>query len=78
MEYITGLFVDGQRYLETLGNRGQADTLSATATVVMTVIAAAGMATWGSLADLALVEHADQFVVNEILAGDQPGQPVAN
>jgi len=44
----------------------------------MTVIAAAGMATWGSLADLALVEHADQFVVNEILAGDQPGQPVAN
>ena len=48
------------------------------ATVGLTVLAAAGMAMWGLLADLGLVEHGDQLVVNDILTGDQPGQPVAN
>jgi hypothetical protein len=46
--------------------------------VGLTVLAAAGMAMWGLLADLGLVEHGDQLVVNDILTGDQPGQHVAN
>jgi hypothetical protein len=42
------------------------------ATVGLTVLAAAGMAMWGLLADLGLVEHGDELVVKDILAGDHP------
>jgi hypothetical protein len=48
------------------------------ATLGLTVLAAAGMAMWGLLADLGLVEHGDQFVVKDLLTGDQTVRPVAN
>ena len=48
------------------------------ATVGLTVLAAAGMAMRGLLADLGLLEHGDQLVVKDILTGDQAVQPVAN
>jgi hypothetical protein len=48
------------------------------ATVGLTVLAAAGMARWGLLADLGLLEHGDQLVVKDILTGDQAVKPVAN
>jgi hypothetical protein len=41
------------------------------ATVGLTVLAAAGMAMWGLLADLGLVDHGDQLVVKDILTADQ-------
>jgi hypothetical protein len=41
------------------------------ATVGLTVLAAAGMAMWGLLADLGLVDHGDQLVVKDILTANQ-------
>jgi hypothetical protein len=40
------------------------------ATVGPTVLAAAGMAMWGLLPDLGLVEHGDELVAKDILAGE--------
>ena len=48
------------------------------ATVGLTVLAAAGMAMWGLLVDLGLVEHGDHLVVKDILSSDQAVQTVAN
>jgi hypothetical protein len=48
------------------------------ATVGLTVLVAAGMAMWGLLADLRLVEHGDELVVKDILTGDLTIRPVAN
>jgi hypothetical protein len=48
------------------------------ALVGLAVLAAAGMAMWGLLADLRLVEHGDELVVKDILACDLTIQPVAN
>jgi hypothetical protein len=42
------------------------------ATVGPTVLATAGMAMWGLLADLELVEHGDELMVKDILAGEHP------
>jgi hypothetical protein len=42
------------------------------ATVGPTVLAAAGVAMWGFLADLGLVEHGDELVVKDILTGEHP------
>jgi hypothetical protein len=39
--------------------------------VGLTVLAAAGMAMWGLLADLGLVDHGDQLVVKDILTANQ-------
>jgi hypothetical protein len=41
------------------------------ATVGLTVLASAGMAMWGLLADLGLLQHGDQLVVKDILTADQ-------
>jgi hypothetical protein len=48
------------------------------ATVGLTVLAAAGIAMWGLLADLGLVEQGDQLVLKDILTGDQAVRLVAN
>jgi hypothetical protein len=48
------------------------------ATVGLAVLAAAGMAMWGLLADLRLVEHGDELVVKDILTGNLTIRPVAN
>jgi hypothetical protein len=42
------------------------------AMVGLTVLAAAGMAMWDLLAGLGLVEHGDELVVKDILAGGHP------
>jgi hypothetical protein len=39
------------------------------ATVGLTILADAGRAMWGLLADLGLVRHGDELVVKDILAG---------
>jgi hypothetical protein len=46
--------------------------------VGLTVLAAAGMAMWGLLADLRLVEHEDELVVKDLLTGNLIIRPVAN
>jgi hypothetical protein len=46
--------------------------------VGLAVLATAGMAMWGLLADLRLVEHGDELVVKDILVGDLTIRPVAN
>jgi hypothetical protein len=46
--------------------------------VGLTVLAQAGMAMWGLLADLRLVEHGDELVLKDILSGDLTIRPVAN
>jgi hypothetical protein len=48
------------------------------AMVGLTVLAAAGMAMWGLLADLRLVEHGDELVVKDLLTGNLTIRPVAN
>jgi hypothetical protein len=48
------------------------------ATLGLTVLASAGMAMWGLLADLGLVEHGDRLVVKDLLTGDQILRLVAN
>jgi hypothetical protein len=48
------------------------------AVVGLTVLAQAGMAMWGLLADLRLVEHGDELVLKDILSGDLTIRPVAN
>jgi hypothetical protein len=48
------------------------------AMVGLAVLATAGMAMWGLLADLRLVEHGDELVVKDILVGDLTIRPVAN
>lgn len=48
------------------------------ATVGLMVLAEAGMAMWGLLADLRLVEHGDELVVRDILIGDLTIRSVAN
>lgn len=48
------------------------------ATVGLAVLAAAGTAMWGLLADLGLVECGDQLVVNDLLSSRQAVRPVAN
>jgi hypothetical protein len=48
------------------------------AMVGLTVLAAAGMAMWGPLADLRLVEHGDELVVKDLLTGNLTIRPVAN
>jgi hypothetical protein len=48
------------------------------ATLGLTVLAAAGMAMWGLLVDLGLVEHGDRLVVKDLLNGDQLLRAVAN
>jgi hypothetical protein len=46
--------------------------------VGLTVLAAAGMAMWGILADLRLVEYGDELVVKDIPTGNLTIRPVAN
>jgi hypothetical protein len=48
------------------------------AMVGLTVLAAAGMAMWGLLADLRLVEHGDELAVKDLLTGNLTIRPVAN
>jgi hypothetical protein len=42
------------------------------------LLAAAGMAMWGVLAGLQLVEHGDELVVKDVLTGNLTIRPVAN
>ena len=39
----------------------------------LTVLAAAGLAMWGILADLGLANHGDELAVRDILSGDPLG-----
>jgi hypothetical protein len=48
------------------------------ATVGLTALSAAGMAMWGLLADLGLVQHGDRLVVKDILTSDMDVRPVSN